>query len=89
LRSTYRGAAAAGNAARFTYRNAGALTVKKTPLDAFYYMWRILLLPLFVALLVTTSVLLNRRKEKRAFQRMQKLFEDELSRNPRVSKDNP
>ena len=51
-------------------------------------MWRILLLPLVVALLVTTSALLNKRKEKRAFQRMQKLFEDELSRNPRVSKDN-
>lgn len=52
-------------------------------------MWRILLLPLLVALLVTTSALLNKRKEKRAFQRMQKLFEEELSSNPRASKDNP
>jgi hypothetical protein len=51
-------------------------------------MWHIFLLPLLVALLITTSSLLNKRKEKRAFQRMQKLFEDELSRNPRVSKDN-
>jgi hypothetical protein len=51
-------------------------------------MWRILLLPLLVALLVTALALLNKRKEKRAFQRMQKLFEDELSSNPRVSRDN-
>ncbi len=50
-------------------------------------MWRILLLPLFVALLVTAAALLNKRREKKAFQRMQKLFEDELSRNPRVSKE--
>lgn len=52
-------------------------------------MWRILLLPLFAALLVTTSALLNKRREKRAFQQMQKLFEKELSSNPRVTKDNP
>lgn len=62
---------------------------KKTPLDAFYYMWRILLLPLFVAMLVTVSALLNKRKERRAFHKMQKLFEEELSSNPRVSKNNP
>jgi hypothetical protein len=52
-------------------------------------MWQILLLPLVIALVVTTSTLLNKRKEKKAFQRMQKLFEDELSRNPRVYKENP
>ncbi len=61
---------------------------KKVTFRRFYYMWRILLLPLLVALLVTAAALLNKRKEKRAFQRMQKLFEDELSRNPRISKDN-
>jgi hypothetical protein len=39
-------------------------------------------------MLVMAVALLNKRKEKIAFQRMQKLFEDELSRNPRVFKDN-
>jgi hypothetical protein len=88
LRSTHPGAAVAGNCRRIYLFKRRGINGKKTPLDAFYYMWHIFLLPLLVALLITTSSLLNKRKEKRAFQRMQKLFEDELASNPRVSKDN-
>ncbi len=50
-------------------------------------MWRIIFIPLFVALLMLIVALVNKRKEKKSFQNLQKLFEDELSRNPRVSKD--
>jgi hypothetical protein len=50
-------------------------------------MWRIVFIPLFVILLLLVINYLNKRREKRGIQKMQKLFEDELSRNPRLTED--
>lgn len=50
-------------------------------------MWRIIFIPLFLILLMVSIHYLNRRKERKDMRKMQKLFEDELSRNPRVTEN--
>jgi uncharacterized protein YneF (UPF0154 family) len=50
-------------------------------------MWRIVFIPLLLILLLVITTYLNRRKEKKDFRQMQKLFEDELARNPRITEN--
>ncbi len=50
-------------------------------------MWRIVFIPLLLTLLLVITTYMSRRKEERDFRQMQKLFEDELARNPRITED--